>query len=630
MSGPHAEGIVQVTLTEVSEVKPSEPGVAASRSGLDTAVRVMPYAAIWIVLLVPTLRTMARGWRPVGDDASIALQAWNTFSLHAPLVGQGTGAASGAGGVQTTGDPGPLGFWLLAPFVHIDPGQGALMGAALLCGAALSLGLYVLQKSAGPWAAVVFALVVADLAIVSPFPFVDPLWNSSFAFFWFLSFLAVAFAVGLGNLRYLPLLVFIGSVTIDSHLLFLPSAALTLIAAVVCGLLLKRPGGYRWLWWTIGVAAVCWVAPLGQQLFGSHPNGTALLHSVGLGSGQPIKTVSSMLGLHALARAASPKAVWASPRPLQPLDSYSDVLHNGTLVFCWLFAALVAVLVLAARHKKTYLLSLSAVTIASAIGLVVLYARVPADYQLSFGWISLAVWIVGICIWVTLGFAVVTWARSRFPVRQGFRVSQSAVKTCVLVLMAIATFGATAVVMFPYGGNGQRLDFAAMRRVQTEAAIVEKEVPRGEVGIADSYSGLNFLQGIQYEHGTAYLLRTAGWIPGLPVGADGLLDYPIHSDKPFVVFNEHVTSQTGFRRYDHYSTTELNPPKNLNNTEKLKNLKKLKSLSPKDLEKLKSLSQKNLDKLKHLSPGDLQKLKSLSPTQLEKLKNLKKVGALPG
>ncbi len=589
-----------MTLTEASEVKPGEPEVAASRSVLDTAVQMAPYAAIWIVLLVPTLRTMARGWRPVGDDASIALQAWNTFSLHAPLVGQGTGAATGTGGVQTTGDPGPLGFWLLAPFVHIDPGQGALIGAALLCGAALSLGLYVLQKSAGPWAAVVFALVVADLAIVSPFPFVDPLWNSSFASFWFLSFLAVAFAVGLGNLRYLPLLVFIGSVTIDSHLLFLPSAALTLIAAVVCGLLLKRPAGYRWLWWTIGVAAVCWVAPLGQQLFGSHPNGTALLHSVGLGSGRPIKTVSSMLGLHALARAASPKAVWATPRPLQPIASYSDVLHNGTLVFCCAFAALVAVLVLASRHKKTYLLSLSAVTTASAIGLVVLYARVPADYKLSFGWISLAVWIVGICIWVTLGFAVVTWARSRLPVGRGFRVSQSAVKTCALVLMAIATVGATAVVMFPYGGNGQRLDFAAMRRVQSEAAIVEKEVPRGEVGIDVRYSGLNFLQGIEDEHGTAYLLRTAGWVPGLPVGADGLLDYPIHPDKSFVVFNEHETSLTGFKRYDHYSPLELLPPKNLKNLKKLNYLEKLKNL------------------------------KNLSPKDLEKLKNLKKKGALPG
>jgi hypothetical protein len=117
-----------------------------------------------------------------------------------------------------------------------------------------------------------------------------------------------------------------------------------------------------------------------------------------------------------------------------------------------------------------------------------------------------------------------------------------------------------------------------MRRVQNEAAIVEKEVPRGEVGIAVSYSGLNFLQGLEEEIATAYLLRTAGWVPGLPVGADGLLHYPIHPDKPFVVFSEHGTSLTGFKRYNHYSPLELLPPKNLNN---LKNLNYLKNLKKK-------------------------------------------------
>ena len=594
---------MQSTLTDVTELEPGEPEVVASGSALDAALRVAPYAAIWITLLLPTLRTMARGWRPVGDDASIALQAWNTFSLHAPLVGQATGAATGPGGVQTTGDPGPLEFWLLAPFVHLDPGQGVLIGSVLLCGGALSFGLYVLQKSAGPWAAAILALVITDLAIVSPFTFVDPVWNSSFASFWFLSFLAVAFAVGLGNLCYLPFLVFIGSVTIDSHLLFLPSAALTLVAAMVCGLLLQRPAGFRWLWWTLGVVVVCWVAPLGQQLFGSHPNGTALLHSVGLGSGRPVKTLSSTLGFHALARAASPKAVWATPRPIQPIGSYGDVLRNGNLVYGIVLVALVAVFVLAWRHKRTYLASLSGMTIASAIGLVVLYARVPENYILSFQWISLAVWIVGICIWITLGYAVVILARSRLSVVREVKVPMKVVKISVLALIVIATTAGTLIVLFPYGGNGQRLDFAAMRRVQKEAEIIEKGVPRGEVGMAVLYSGTNFLQPVEDERGVAYLLRTAGWIPGLPVGSDGLLHYPIHPDKPFIVFNEHLTVLTGFKSYSHYSLSEVFPPNSKN------------SKGPK--------IPKGLKNLKNLTPTQRKNLKNLTPTQQNNLKKLK-------
>ncbi len=562
--GVARKGSLLSTLTEVAEVELGEPEVTASGRSLDRVVRAAPYAAVWVVLLVPTLRTMARGWRPVGDNGTIALQAWNTFSLHIPLVGQGTGAANGLGGAQTVGNPGPLEYWLLAPFVHIDPGQGALLGSALLCGAALTLGVYVLQKTAGLWAAVVLAVVVADLAIVSPFAFIDPVWNSDFASFWFLSFLAVAFAVGSGNLRYLPLLVFVASVTIDSHLLFAPSTGLALIAVVVCGLLLQRPDNYRWLWWTVGVTAVCWIAPLGQQLFGSHPNLTALLKSFGVGSGQPVKTFGSLLGLRALARAASPKAVWATPRPIQPGASYRDVLQSGHLVYCIVFFALLAIFVLAWRHKKTYLISLSAVTIASAIGLVLLYARVPRNYTLSFEWISQAVWIVGICIWLTGGYAVVIWARNRLSVRRGIWVPNTTLKTSMIVLTALAVIAGTLVVMFPYNGRGQRLDYAAWRRVQNEAKIIETYVPRSDVGINVRYSGRDFIQRFQDEHGTAYLLETAGWIPGLPPQSNGLLHDPIEPGDPSFVFDENQRMLTGFERYPDYSAIEILLPQHCN------------------------------------------------------------------
>jgi hypothetical protein len=648
--GSQSVGIVHVTLTEATETTeapelgPGGPEVATSGRALDSALRVAPHAAIWIVFLVPTLRTMIRGWRPVGDDASIALQAWNTFSLHAPLVGQATGAAAGSAGVQTTSDPGPLEFWLLAPFVHLDPGQGALIGSALLCAAALSFGVYALQKSAGPWAAVVLALVVADLAIVSPLPFTDPVWNSDFASFWFLSFLAVAFAVGLGNLRYLPFLVFIGSVTIDSHLLFLPSTALILIAVVVCGLLLRRPDNYRWLWWTIGVTAACWIAPLGQQLFGSRPNFTALLHSIGVGSGHPVKTFSSELGLRALARAASPKAVWATARPIQPFASYSDVLNGGHLVYCFVFLALVAVCFLAWRHKKTYLLSLSLVTTASAIGLVVLYARVPENYILSFQWISLLTWIVGICIWITLGYAFVTWARSRLSVSWVLRVPKKAVKASVLVLIAIATIAATAVVMFPYGEEGQRLAFTAMQRVEREAGIVETYVPRGEVAISVRYSGLDSFQRVQDERGTAYLLRTAGWVPGLPLSANGLLNYPINPNSRFILFNEQQAVLTGFKVYN-YSNLQIIIPQNAKRAESARKLEYIRGLigsltnstgdvpDPAAIQKLKNLNilvQFKKENLNLQDLGKLNNLKHMTPEQLNKLKSSKKTGASSG
>ncbi len=549
-----------MTSTETTEAAPQEPEAAAPRSGLDVAVRVAPYVVIWTVLLVPTIRTMARGWRPLADDAKIALPAWNTFSLHPPLVGVSTGVA-GTNGIQNTANPGPLELWLLGPFEHLDPGQGALLGSALLCAAALTFAVYVLQRTAGTWAAVIFSLVVADLAVFSVTPFVDPVWNASFASIWFLSFMAVAFAVGLGNLQYLPWLIFIGSVTVDSHLSFMPSTVLAFVAAVVCGLLLRRTRNYRWLWWSIGVAVVCWIAPVGQQLFGAQPNGTQLLRSLGYGSAASTKTFGSVLGLHTLSRAASLSPVWATARPNDPLTAYNDVVSNGNLVYLAVFASLVAVIVLAWRHKKTYVLSLSTITTAASVGLVALYARVPANYILSFTWINFVVWSVGVCIWITLGVALVTWARKYVRAPSDLRISRAVVEITALVVMALATVVATVSVMSPSGNRGNLLDFAAMKRVQNMATTVEAQVPQGQVGLGVRYSGPNFFQSAGDERGLAYLLWTAGWTPGLPSNVNGTLDLPIHPASPYVVFTEHDEQLTGFERYPHYEPQALLSPK---------------------------------------------------------------------
>ena len=525
------------------------PAASPSKRNLDIAVRVAPYVVIWTTLLLPTIRTMARGWRPLGDDASIAIQAWNTFSLHPALVGQGTGAAAGAGGIQNTADPGPLEFWLLGPFVHLDPGQGVLLGSAVLCAAVLTFALYVLGKSAGPWAAVIFALVIVDLAIVSPTPFVDPVWNSSFALFWFLAFLAVAFAVGIGNWRYVPHLVFIGSVTIDAHLLFLPSAGLALLTALLCGWVLAKPENFRWIWWTIGVALVCWIAPISQQLLGSHPNGTRLVQSF---TSSKTHTYGSLLGLRALSRAASPSAVWATPRPIGPLGAYDDIVHHGNLLFSFVLVALVAIVILAWRRRSTNLFCLAAITTACAVGLVVLFSQVPSNYILSFIWINLAVWVVGICIWLTFGLAVVMWAGSTIQRRKDLRIPKRVAQVATIGVLAAGAVVGTAVVAFPYGDRGFQLNFRGMQRVQGMATIVEEEISRGHVGLAIHYSGKDYLQYISDEHGVAYLLKTAGWVPGMQQQVSGLLNLPIEPNSPFVVFNEQGTNVTGFARYGHY------------------------------------------------------------------------------
>jgi hypothetical protein len=277
----------------------------ATMSG-DALLLAASYLVMWSVLLVPTIRSMARGWRPLGDDAAIGIGAWRALTLHPPLLGTATAITGGK--ITSVSDPGPLEFWLLGPFVHLYPGQGLLLGSALLCAGVLSLSVHLLWRACGPWAAAVFSLVVADLAITSPTPFLDPVWNSSFGFLWFIALLAIAFVVGMGNLRYTALLLFVGSVSIDSHLQYLPSVGLVLVASAVCGWMLQRPPKLRWLWWTIGVAFVCWVGPLYQQLFERNPNVSLLVSSSGRSDDE-----GWVFGLKALSRAASFTPIWSSP-----------------------------------------------------------------------------------------------------------------------------------------------------------------------------------------------------------------------------------------------------------------------------------------------------------------------------
>ncbi len=514
-----------------------------TRRSPSRALRVAPYVLVWTLLMVPTIRTMARGWRPLADDANIAIGAWRSLSLHPPLVGVLTGSIG-----KLASDPGPLELWLLGPFVHLDPGQGALLGSAVLCAAVLSLTLYVLVKTAGVWSGVVFSLCVADLALTSPTVFVDPVWNSAFGLFWFLAFLGVAFAVGMGNLSYLALLVFIGSVTVDSHLMYLPSCGAILAATAVSGFLLGRPRNYRWAIWSGVVAVLCWAPTLIQQFTSSRPNLSLLVRGGVTSPGQ--KTEGLVFGLRGVSRAASVFPIWASPRPIAQFAASGD-FDRRNLLLCLVVPLLVGLAVWAWRRTHPELFSLCLVSLGGSLGVVFLFAHIPDSFILSFVWVNLPVWAVGVCFWVTLGLAAVTlWREYGYHlVRIG--VSPRAARAGVLALMGLATAAATVVALFPYG-NQFVLDWPATARVTQMAAEIERRIPPGPVGIGIRYKGSDYFRYAEDEHGVSYLLLTAGWLPGLDAAENQLLGLPIHPRSPFVVFNEKGAVVRSTDVYTHY------------------------------------------------------------------------------
>ena len=533
-----------------TNVVPTESGARSNR-----IVRASVHVVAWSLLIAPMIRTLSRGWRPLGDDATIAIGAWRALSLHPPLLGQVT-TASGVGRIAS--DPGPLEYWLLGPFVHLDPGQGALIGSAILCALVLSVAIEVLWRTSGTWAAVLFVFVMVDMAIVSPTPFLDPVWNNAFAFFWFSAFLCLAFTVGRGNLRYVPLFLFIGSVTVDSNLMYLPSVGILMVAALVVGWRTRTPINRRWIWWTVAVGVLCWFGPLYQQLFDNHPNLSLLL--------QPTKNTEGWIyGLRALSRAVSPNPIWASPRPLNQYITYgSDIAHRNVLLGLVVALVIVGIAVAAWRRKDSVLVGMCTVSVGAAIGVVFLFARTPADDLQSFVWINLAVWQVGACIWLTLGLAVATAVRPQLPEiraqvseiraqmgRQPIRFSRRARRGALVAALAVCGLAGALVSVFPYQNQSVQ-DWGGVARVDRMTADVEQHVPKGRISMGILFSGSDFYQPISDEHGVAYLLLADGWLPGMEPSLDGLLGMPIHPKSPFVVFSEPGSNFTSVQFYKHY------------------------------------------------------------------------------
>src|SRR5580658_4147926 len=138
------------TVTASPETEPTTTITAPVESGVSGGptmgqrwvpllLRVASHAVVWTLVLVPTVIQMADGWRAVRDDAMISIGAYRVFSSHSPTVGVWSQASQGLH--HAFYDLGPLLFWLLAVPVRLDPDHGAIWGAALLCGAALSLAV---------------------------------------------------------------------------------------------------------------------------------------------------------------------------------------------------------------------------------------------------------------------------------------------------------------------------------------------------------------------------------------------------------------------------------------------------------------------------------------------------------
>lgn len=486
-------------------------------------VRVGSHIAVWLAVVVPTVKELMAGWRPLDDNAAIAVRAYQSLSLHPPLVGQATAAAVGTG--HTLYDPGPLLFYLLAPPVRISPTYGLLIGAMILVGVVLSVAIEA-AWSAGQWvAAGLVALTVLDLLWLMPTVFQSLPWNAYFPLPFLLSSIVLAWVVSLGKVNWWPVLVVAASVAAQSHLLFLVPAAALVGVALVFGLLrtrrLRPPGdgadgagarltvrSLRWLVVGLGTGLLCWLAPLIQDV-GSNGNLSALAHS----GGQP--AFGPGFGLSQVGQAMVGPPLWMTRPPGGFFTAFSFTHAPPPWTGGLVFGLLILVTVAAFAARRRALGGLGAVALATAAGFAYAFAIFPKKNTMSLGYLINPLWILTILEWGVLVWGLCTLVRAlvrrrHAPVLRPRVARASATGVLIGALSVTAVAGLWSVSNSPADVNWSAQEVAVVGQA---TAAIERGTPPGPVTVHVVPS--EFIMQHYVAEGIGYRLLRDGWSPGL-------------------------------------------------------------------------------------------------------------------
>ena len=374
------------------------------RPGRMAALRAVAHLAAWLPFVLGPARQIGSGWRPVGDEAAIALRSWDSLTAQGPMVGQATRLAKGVF------DPGPLQYWLLAIPVHLDPTQGVLWGAALFCLVACSLAVEAAWSVLGAAGGLCASGLIVGLMLWIPGIAVTPSWNPWFGMVFFIAALAAAWAVMSGHRGWWPALVITASVAAQAHLMFtVPSGVLAILALIV-GLADSIRGRLRYWWALAGLlaGAACWSAPLIQQFTSPDGNLGLLLRSSGATIGP---RTGGAFSLKALSAAVQPVPIWWKSST-QHTTIYQVISHRSTgfavaVLVLLAVAAVMAVFPLRCRP----LAALAVVTLVTSLGSLVTYSGIPLEHGSldTLGYLILVLFPIGVLSWLVVGsWAVLT------------------------------------------------------------------------------------------------------------------------------------------------------------------------------------------------------------------------------
>ena len=377
----------------------------------DTALRIVCHLAAELPLVVFGIAELARGWRPLFDNADLALRSYQVFSARSPLVGHQMAVSVGSRAVF---GPGPLQSWVLAVPVRIDPAQGALWGSVVAAVMATALAIEATWSVGGWRGGAAAAGGVLVVALVRPEVVLDPVWNVWFAELFLVATFATAVAVAHGRLRWWPVTVVTASIAVQSQAAFAPPAvALCLIAPALALVLARRNATFRpgWLLVGCGVGALVWAAPLIQEFTGDPGNLTLLVRA---GASGP--TIGVTRALRALGGATGVPPDWLHALPtgggLAQFYGVAGLVQGPEWRGLAVLGVLATIGAVATVTGRTGLAVQAALTLVFAAGAVVTVATIPTAQFLVLGYLGVVLAPVGVAVAFTLVWAAADVGRS--------------------------------------------------------------------------------------------------------------------------------------------------------------------------------------------------------------------------
>ena len=414
-------------------------------------------------MIVSTVEATRADWVPGADTAIIATRAHDVLSSHPPLVGQYTLAGEVTGHV--THSLGPMLFWLLALPANFGPTASLIWTMGTVNTLAIVGAVALARRRGGLVLMFATALAIALMCQSLAAETFHDVWNPSAGLFGFTLLIFLCWSLACGEYRLLGLTVLVASFVVQAHLMYLPPT-LGLLAIGFGGLTLSRieiarehkrqaparrdgdsaqaassppPSDsddarnattrhgrpvLRWGLIALAVGAICWSAPVVDELSEHHGNLTLVAETATARQ----TTLGASVGWHAVVRAVGIRPWWLYV-PYTRWERKYDVRSTPsthTIVSClMLLGALLLTMLIACIQRRRDMAAATLIGFVLCAALAAIAASTPTPRVLSatlgytMWWGSqLGMWVYLILAW-SLGLVLARGAHALAPSVRG-------------------------------------------------------------------------------------------------------------------------------------------------------------------------------------------------------------------